>query len=87
MNRFAIVTDLKQKYIDDHVPLKSAYFPFTFTYQNEPIKCIHVYTIVGYHLSVHSLLIAITQTGVNTTRRYDLTSELDAVIFDRVYKS
>ena len=27
------------------------YFPFTFTYQNEPIKCIHVHTNFGYHLS------------------------------------
>ena len=41
----------------------------------------------GHHLTVNSLQIAITQTGDNTTRRYDLTSELDAVIFDGAYES
>ena len=40
-----------------------------------------------YHTSINSLQIAITKTGVKTTRRCDLTSVLDWLIFDTAYRT
>ena len=45
-------------------------------------------TVCMYKSVVHrTLLIAITKTGVDTTRRCDLTSVLYRLIFDTVYES
>ena len=51
--------------------------------QNEPIS---VYQNFLYHTIFNSLQIAITKTCVNTTRRCDLTSVLDGLIFDTAYE-